>query len=221
MLSDKWFDDGKGLSATRSADHPCSSETVADVHPALAELAFVVVSHRDVHAVLVLHQFFALLEALVLEVETVFHQPVLDVFRDVVQGDMHEHYADKRGQHVQDDVHGQRVEPHLHRMIEQPDREYKQRQPAHDRQQYLPLGVELQMFLVTRAETSDADKQHRGGLAVYQMPIVVYHPPLDAAVYVRHDAAPVTEQGRVDGVGEELHQYRHIHHRPEYPVESL
>ena len=32
MLSDKWLNDGEGLTRTRSADHPCTSEGIDDVH---------------------------------------------------------------------------------------------------------------------------------------------------------------------------------------------
>ena len=72
MLSDEWLNDGEGLTRTRSADHPGTSEGIDDVHPSLAELRLVVVAHGDIHAILVLNQLLTLLEGLVLEVETVF-----------------------------------------------------------------------------------------------------------------------------------------------------
>ena len=127
MLPDERLDDGEGLSASRRADHPCTSERVADVHPSLTELALVVIAHRNVHAVVVLHFFLTLFEALVLEVKAVFHQPVLDVFRDIVKCHMNQYHACKGGCHIEDDVYGQRVQLHPHRMAEQPYGEDEQR----------------------------------------------------------------------------------------------
>ena len=158
-----------------------------------AEFALVVVPHRDIHAVLVLHQFLALLEALVLKIEPVFHQPVLDELRDVVQGDMHEYHAHERSGHVQDNVHGQRVQLHPHRFVEQPYGEDKQRKTRCQGHDDLPLGVELQMLLVSRTDAGDADQQDGGQLAVHQMSIAVYHPSFDAAMYVRNNSSPITE----------------------------
>ena len=98
MLSDEWLNDGEGLTRTRSADHPCTSEGIDDVHPALTELRLVVVAHGDVHAVLVLNQFLTLLEGLVLEVEAVFEQPFLQELADVVEGNMDEYRSKDGGQ---------------------------------------------------------------------------------------------------------------------------
>ena len=221
VLPDERFDDAHGLAASRRPDHPCSSETVADIHPALAELALVVVPHRDIHAVPVLDQLLALLETFVLEVEAVLHQSLLDELRYVVQGDMHQHYARDRCRHVQDDVQRQRVEPQLHRPAEQPYREHQQRQSEDDREQHLPLGVELQMLLVSRADTGNTDQQYRSRLAVHQISVRIDHPPLDAAMDVAQYAAPVVQRGRVDGVGEELQQHGDVHRRAEYFVEPL
>ena len=221
VLADERLDDGEGLSASRSADHPRSPERVADVHPALAELALVIVAHGDVHAVFIFHQFRTLLETLVLKVEAVFQQTFLQEFRDVVQGDMHEYHAGEGGGHVEDDVHGQRVQLHSHRTVEQPYGEDKQRKARRQGQDDLPPGVELQMFLVPRAQAGDADQQDGRQLAVHKVPVAVYRPTLDASVNVGEDAAPVPEKGGVKGVLEKLQQHRHIDHRAEYPVKSL
>ena len=99
MLSDEWLYDGEGLTRARSADHPCATEGIDDIHPALAELRLVVVAHGDVHAILVLNQFLTLLEGLVLEVEAVFEQPFLQELADVVEGNMDE-YRSKDGGRV-------------------------------------------------------------------------------------------------------------------------
>ena len=86
VLPDKRLDDGEGLTRTRSTHNPCATERIDDVHPSLAELALVIIAHRDVHAVLVLLQLPALLKALILEVEAVFQQPFLQELRDIVEG---------------------------------------------------------------------------------------------------------------------------------------
>ena len=54
VLADKRLDDGESLTGTRSTNYPCSSERVHDIHPTFAELALVVIAHRDVYAILVL-----------------------------------------------------------------------------------------------------------------------------------------------------------------------
>ena len=84
MLSDEWFNDGKGLTRTWCTYHPSASERIHDIHPSLAEFSLVIVPHRYVHTVLVLHFLLHLLEALVLEVETVFEQTILQVLGDIV-----------------------------------------------------------------------------------------------------------------------------------------
>ena len=117
---------------------------------------------------------------------------------------MYEYHAHERSGHVQDDVHGQRVQLHPHRFVEQPYGENKQRETRCQGQDDLPLGVELQMFFIPRTDTSDADQQDGGQLAVHKVPVAVYRPPLDASVNVGEDAAPVPEKGGVEGILEEL-----------------
>ena len=88
MLTDERLDDGEGLTRARSADNPGASERVRDIDGALAELALIVVAHRDIDAILVVDDFLALLETLVLQVEAVFEQAFLQSLADVVKGDM-------------------------------------------------------------------------------------------------------------------------------------
>ena len=45
MLADERFYDAERLTAARSSDYPCSSETVAYRHPSLAKFTFVIVPH--------------------------------------------------------------------------------------------------------------------------------------------------------------------------------
>ena len=104
MLPDEWLNDGEGLTRAWRAHHPCATERIDDVHPAPAELSLVVVPHRYVHAVLVLLQLPALLETLVLEVETVFQQPFFQELGDIVEGDMHQHNTDDGSEHIEPSV---------------------------------------------------------------------------------------------------------------------
>ena len=130
MLTDERFYDAERLTAARSSDHPCSSETVTYRHPSLAKFTFVIVPHRYIHAILVLNLLFALLETFILEVEPVFTQSLLYELRDVIQCDMYQYHTDKRGRHVKDDVQRQGVESRFHRMMEQPHGEHNQEQSA-------------------------------------------------------------------------------------------
>ena len=88
VLTDERLDDGEGLTRARSADNPGASERVRDIDGALAELALIVVAHRDIDAILIVDDFLALLETLVLQVEAVFEQAFLQPLADVVKGDM-------------------------------------------------------------------------------------------------------------------------------------
>ena len=90
----------------RSADHPCTSEGIDDVHPALTELRLVVVAHGDVHAILVLNQFLTLLKGLVLEIEAVFEQSLLQELADIVEGNMDEYRSKDGGCHIEPDIEG-------------------------------------------------------------------------------------------------------------------
>ena len=104
MLADERFYDAERLTAARSSDYPCSSETVAYRHPSLAKFTFVIVPHRYIHAILVLNLLFALLETFILKVEPVYTQSLLEELRDVIQCDMYQYHTDKRGRHVEDDI---------------------------------------------------------------------------------------------------------------------
>ena len=93
MLADERFDDGECLTRAWCADHPSAAEGVYYIHPALAELALIVVAHGDVDAILVLDFVGHLLEALVLEVEAVFQQTILQILGDIVKSHMAKHGA--------------------------------------------------------------------------------------------------------------------------------
>jgi len=117
----------------------------------------VVIDHRDVHAVLVVHQLLALLETLVLEVETVFTQLAVEVLSHAVKSLMYEHDAKYGSYQIQDAVDG----------IVAQDRSPVSRlqETAQDRQQnthnaricHLLMHIEVQASSCRRADTSDDD----------------------------------------------------------------
>ena len=94
VLPDKRLDNREGLSRTGGADHPCATKRVGDVAPAFSELSFIVEPHRDIHRVFVLHQFRALLKALVFQVEPVFQQSFFQELRYIVQGHVYQYCSD-------------------------------------------------------------------------------------------------------------------------------
>ena len=133
VLTDERLDDGEGLTRTWRADHPRATERIDDVHPSPAELALVVVPHGDVHAVLVLLQLLTLLKAFVLKVESVFQQPFLQEFGDIVKSHMDADCTQDRGCHIEPDVQRDGVEPCVHPMTEEPDRQYGNKESADQR----------------------------------------------------------------------------------------
>ena len=106
-------------------------------------------------------------------------------------------------------------------MAEHPYGDYEQQQPTRQWIHHLPACVELQMLLVPRSDTSDADKQYRCDFAVHKIAVVVNHPLFDASVNVGQYAAPVVKHCRVNGIFKELQQHGHIYHCAEYFIEPL
>ena len=100
VLTDERFNDTECFTRAGSSHDPRPAERVADTDPSLAELPLVIVAHRDIHAVFVLLNLFALLETLVLEVEAVLHQALLDELGDIVQGYMYQYHSHERSRHV-------------------------------------------------------------------------------------------------------------------------
>ena len=189
MLTDERLDDGEGLTRAWRAYHPRTTERIDDVHPALAELSLVVVPHGDVHAVLVLLQLPALLETLVLEVETVFQQSFLQELGDVVEGDMHQYHTDDGSEHIEPGVQTEGVETEEHRITEQPYGQHNQQYAQQQRIEHLPTSVKLQMLLVSRSHTGDTYKQERCHLAIHEVAVTIDYPSFDAPMDVRHHAA--------------------------------
>ena len=100
--------DGERFTRTRRTDDEGATERVVDVDPSMTELSLVVVPHRDVYGVFRFLKLLVLLKTFVLEVEAVFHDAVLDVFRDVIQCDVDGECADDGGHHVEPGVYHQR-----------------------------------------------------------------------------------------------------------------
>ena len=75
MLSNKWFNDRECFTRTRSTNNPSASKWVDDIHPTFTELAFVVVSHRNIDTILILLKFLTLLKAYDLQIEPILQKP--------------------------------------------------------------------------------------------------------------------------------------------------
>ncbi|CUP49766.1 Uncharacterised protein [Segatella copri] len=70
----------------------------------MAKLASIVVAHRYVYGILVLHQLFCLLETLVLKIEAVFQHAISEVFGNIVKSDMDEYCSYDGCCHVEPNV---------------------------------------------------------------------------------------------------------------------
>lgn len=194
---------------------------VGDISEMSAYDRLISILNRDIDTVLVLLFLLALLETLVLKVETVFEQALFKKFGDIVQCDMYQYDTHDGREHIEDDMQRQGVEPHRHRMTKQPHRKNEQQHAAHQRVKHLPAGVELQVLFVSRANTRYADKYGGGNLAVDKVAVIVNHPAFDTAVNVHEDTAPVIEHRGINRILEELQQHGDIDHCSEDLVEPL
>ena len=77
------------------------------------------------------------------------------------------------------------------------------------------------MFLVTRTNAGDTNKQYGGYLTPDKVPVIVYHPAFDAGMDVCNQPTKEVQLFWFQCVGEELHQQRDIHYSPEYLIKSL
>ena len=109
MLTDERLYHRKRLSGTRRSNDPCPTERIGDITPAIVHTSLVIVYHRDVDTVLVVHQCLTLLEALVLEVEAVFTQLAVEVLSHAVKSLMNEHDTEDGSQQIQNPVNGVRT----------------------------------------------------------------------------------------------------------------
>ena len=118
VLPDERFNKRKCLTATRRSNYPCTTKTVGYIHKSFSKFPFAIVSHRDIYTVLILYQLLALFKTFVFQIKAVFHQPLLEELRYVVQCDMHEDDPHEGNDHVEDDVQRQCVETHFHRIVD-------------------------------------------------------------------------------------------------------
>ena len=155
MLSDERLDDRERLTRTRRTDNPRPTEGVCDIHPALAELALVVVTHGYIHGILVVYLFLILFKALVLKVEAVFHQASLQILGDIIQGSVYEERSEDRRYHIYPDIEPYSIESGRHVPAIDPYRQYNQCQSCSQWDKDHLLGIELDMLLVTCSYAGD------------------------------------------------------------------
>ena len=218
VLPDERLDNGERLTGARRSDDPGPAERVHDVHPAVTELALVVVTHRDVHAVLVLDLLLTLFEGLVLEIEAVLQQSLLEELGYVVQGDMHQYGTHHRSGHVEPPVERNRVDARGKVMPEQPDGKDHDGETGDERVENHLTGIELQLLLVPCSYAGDADQKQGGHLAPDEVPFGIDEPPAHPAVDVSEDAAPEIQYPRVHRIQEELQQEGDVDEASEYLV---
>ena len=104
MLSDKRLYDGKGLTTAWCAYDPSASEWVHHIAPAFSHPALIIEDHRDIDAVPILNKFLTLLEALVLEVESVFTQLAVEILGNGIEASMDTHNTCYRTDEIQQTV---------------------------------------------------------------------------------------------------------------------
>ena len=204
VLSNEWLNDGKGLTRTRSANHPSTSERIDDVHPALAELRLIVVAHGNIHTILVLNQLFTLLERLVLKVESVFEQTFLQELADVVKGNVNKYCSKYRGSHIKPEVESYRIESRVHTGFEKPDGKERHDKATDQWVEYLMTCIKLDMLLVSSTYAGDADAKYGSKLAPYKIAVVIDKPPLHAVMDIADDSSPIVKQLWIYGILEEL-----------------
>lgn len=181
----------------------------------MTELAFVVIAHRHIDAVLVLYLLLTLDEGLVLEIEPVLQKSLLQEFGDIVQGDMHEHRTDHRRGHIEPQVKGDGVDPRGHPVREKPDGQDHDEKARDQRVKDHSAGIELQLLLVPGADAGDADQKQGSDLAPDEVSVGVDEPAPHPSVNIHEDAAPEIQNGRVDGIDEELQDERDVDEAPE------
>jgi len=117
----------------------------------------VVIDHRDVHAVLVVHQLLALLETLVLEVKTVFAQLAVEVLSHAVKSLMYEHDAENGSHQVQDAVDGVVAQDRSPVSRLQETAQDRQQNTQYARICHLLMNIEVQTSACRRTDTGDDD----------------------------------------------------------------
>ena len=100
MLSDEGFYHRERLTATWCSYYPCTSERVHHIAPAFSHSSLIVEDHRDIDAILILHQLFTLLKALVLKVKAVFTEFAVKVLGYGIKTSVNTHHTNHRAYQV-------------------------------------------------------------------------------------------------------------------------
>jgi len=204
MLTDKRLDNRECLTTTRSTDYPCSTKGVDDIDPSFAELAFVIIPHRNVHTIFIVDIIAHLLKTLVLKIEAVFQKSILQILGDVVKSNVAKHCSDNRHDKIQPCTTIQSEEIGRPMLIEHPYGQEHQDNANRNRINDHLLGIELQMFLVSRADAGYADNQQRHHLTMKHMAILIHIHQFNTVMYVHEDATPMIQHIGVYGILEEL-----------------
>jgi len=80
------------------------------------------------------------------------------------------------------------------------------------------LGIELQMLLVSGADTSNAYHQENHDLTAKHVAVLVNIHEFEPAMDVSEYSTPKVQDFRVDGILEELHNQRKVDERAEYLI---
>ena len=83
------------------------------------------------------------------------------------------------------------------------------------------FGIELQMFLVARANAGDTDDEQGHNLAMQHMPILINVHQFDTVVDVHKYATPTVQHIGVYGILEEFQYNRRIDECTEYLIQAL
>ena len=206
MLSDERLDDGERLTGSRRTDDPCSSKRIGYIHPALTELTLIVVTHGDIHGILVIHQLLILFKALILEIEAVFHQACLQMLGDIIQSRMYKERSEYRCYHVYPDVCPDSIEPCGHVPAIDPDGQHHQCQSCCQGEIHHLLCIELNMLLVPSSYAGNEYQQQCYELTVYEIVVFVDGKLCQAVVKVQHQRSHGCQRLIWHGIHEELNE---------------
>jgi hypothetical protein len=98
---------------------------------------------------------------------------------------------------------------------EKPDGQDHDEKACDQRVKDHPAGIKLQLLLVPGADACDADKEQDSDLAPDEVPVGVDEPAPHPSVNIHEDASPEIQNGRVDGINEELQDERDVDEAPE------
>ena len=167
MLADEGFYHGEGFTTTWRSHYPCTSERIHHIAPAFSHSSLIVEDHRDIDAILILHQLLTLLEALVLKVKAVFTEFTVKVLGNGIKASVNTHHACYRGNKIEDAV--QRIACNMGSPMPllQEDAQYSQSDARHTRiDDHLP-HIELQASSCCSSCTGNQDSHQLYHLTRY------------------------------------------------------